>query len=101
MNVVWLVVAASALLGLATGLGLRVWAMVPVSLAVALVSAWVANSQGFGFTDGVLAVMACLFVCQAAYIAVWITGQGPEKFLADDAIDDKPDDDREDGIGDK
>ncbi|WP_246799485.1 hypothetical protein [Bradyrhizobium sp. CCBAU 51753] len=56
---------ASVLAGLATGLYLRVWALLLVSPAVALLAAIVLQSNGFG----VALVVGSLVACQLAYLA--------------------------------
>jgi hypothetical protein len=103
MNGVWVVLSASALLGLATGLVFRVRAMGPVSLIVALGSAIALNRYGFGFTRGILTVVACLFVSQAAYFAATIFAQRRVEVasLVDGAVDDPPGGDGKRDIGGK
>jgi hypothetical protein len=97
MIVVWVALASSALLGLATGLVFRVWANVIVALLIAFVSAIVLASYGFEFSEGVLVTVACLFVSQAAYfVGVFLDSRaGIGNFLADDVLDDEPSENRE------
>ena len=97
MIVVLVALAASALLGLATGLVFRVWANAIVALLIAFVSAIALHSHGFGFSEGVLVTVACLFVSQAAYfVGVFMESYGGiASFLADEVFDDEPDDNGE------
>jgi hypothetical protein len=60
---------ASAVLGLATGLFLRVWTVAPVSLLIAILSAIFLRSHGFGFAGGVSITVGCLVISQVAYVA--------------------------------
>jgi hypothetical protein len=100
MIIVLVALAASALLGLATGLVFRVWANAIVAPLVAFVSAIALASHGFGFSEGVLVTIACLFVSQVAYFAgLFLDSRvGIANFLADDVFDDEPDNDREQDI---
>ena len=100
MIIVLVALAASALLGLATGLVFRVWANVIVGPLIAFGSAIALASHGFGFSEGVLVTVACLFVSQAAYFGgVFLDSRaGIGNFLAVDVFDDEPDDNREHDI---
>src|SRR3977135_365262 len=101
MIIVLVALAASALLGLATGLVFRVWANVIVAPLIAFGSAIALASHGFGFSEGVLvALVACVFVSQVSYcVAVWGEFRaGISNFLAVDVFDDEPDDNREHDI---
>jgi hypothetical protein len=95
------VLVASALLGLATGLVFRVWANSIVAPLIAFVSATALHSHGFGFSEGVLVTVGCLFVSQAAYFVGMFLGShgGIVNVLADDVFDDEPGDNREREIG--
>ena len=62
--------AASALIGAAAGLRLKVFALVPIALLIALVSAAVLHMNGFGPGSGIVIIIACLGLNQAAYILV-------------------------------
>ncbi|TFV48408.1 hypothetical protein E4K65_12415 [Bradyrhizobium niftali] len=55
-------------MGLATGLFFRVWAMVLVSPATAVLAAIVLQASGFGFFAGVSVIVGCLVVGQIAYL---------------------------------
>jgi len=102
MIIVLVVLAASALLGLATGLVFRVWANVIISPLIAFVSAIALSSHGFRFSGGALVTVACLFVSQVAYLvgAFLVSRARIANFLADDEFDDEPDDNREYDIAD-
>ncbi|SHH50777.1 hypothetical protein [Bradyrhizobium erythrophlei] len=101
MILVLVALAASALLGLATGLVFPVWANAIVGLLIAFVSATALHSHGFGFSEGVLVTVACLFVSQAAYfVGMFLESHaGIADFLSDEAFDNEPDDNRKHGIG--
>jgi len=90
MNGVWVVLAASALLGLAIGLVFRVWAMILISLIIASASAIIANLHGYGLTEGVLTVIACLFVSQATYLVATFMAPPREetRLVTDDVTED-------------
>src|ERR1700730_11077575 len=97
MIIVLVALAASALLGLATGLVFRVWANAIVAPLVAFVSAIVLVSHGFGFWEGVLVRVACLFCSQLGYlVGVFLDSRaGIANFLADVVFDGEPGDNRE------
>jgi hypothetical protein len=98
--IVLVALAASALLGLATGLVFRVWANAIVAPLIAFVSAIALASHGFGFLEGVLVTVACLVVSQFAYLVgvFLVSGAAITNFLADDVFDDEPDNNREHDI---
>jgi hypothetical protein len=100
MIIVLVALAASALLGLATGMVFRVWANVIVGPLIAFGSAIALASHGFGFSEGVFVTVACLIVSQVAYFVVVFLEfrAGIANFLADDVFDDEPDDNREHDI---
>jgi hypothetical protein len=102
MTIVLVALAASALLGLVTGLAFRVWANLIVAPFIAFASAITLSSHGFGFSGGVLVTVACLFVSQAAYLVgvFLVPGGGVKDFLADEILDDEPDDNRKHNITD-
>jgi hypothetical protein len=101
MIIVLVALAASALLGLATGLVFRVWANAIVAPLIAFVSALVLASHGFRFWEGVPVTVACLFVSQLAYlVGVFLDSRvGIASFLTDDVFDDEPRDNRDHEIG--
>ena len=94
MIIVLVALAASALLGLATGLMFRVWANAIVAPLVAFGSANALASHGFGFSEGVLVTVACLFISQLGYLvgAFLVSRASIANFLAEDVCDDDPDD---------
>jgi hypothetical protein len=100
MIIVLVALAASALLGLATGLVFRWWAIAVASPLVALGSAIALAANGFGFLEGVLVTFACLFVSQLAYfVGVSLESRaGIANFLSGNVFDDKPGDNREHDI---
>jgi hypothetical protein len=69
VTIVFTLLIASALLGLVTGLIFRVWAIVLVSLPIAIFSAIFLRAHGYGFAAGVTVIIGCLVICQAAYFA--------------------------------
>lgn len=69
MTIVLLLLVASGIAGLATGLFFRVWALLLVSPATAIVAATVLQSSEFGFWAGIPIVTACLMMGQFAYLA--------------------------------
>jgi hypothetical protein len=97
MIIVLIALAASALLGLATGFVFRVWANAIVAPLIAFVSAIVLASHGFEFWEGVLVTVACLIVSQVAYfVGLFVESRsGIANFLTDDVFDDEPGDNRE------
>ena len=69
VTITFTLLMASAVLGLATGLFLRVWAIAPVSLLIAIPSAIFLHSYGFGFAGGVSITAGCLVISQISYLA--------------------------------
>lgn len=69
MTTVLLLLLASAITGLATGLFFRVWALSLVSPATAILAATVLQTSGFGFWTGIPIVVGCLVTGQLAYLA--------------------------------
>lgn len=63
-----LALLGSAIIGLATGLFFRVWAMVLVSPAIAILAAIILQASDFGFFAGVSVVTGCLVVSQIAFL---------------------------------
>jgi hypothetical protein len=68
MIIVLVALAASALLGLATGLIFRVWANAIVAPLIAFGSAVFLACHGFRFWEGVLVTFTCLFISQLSYL---------------------------------
>jgi hypothetical protein len=69
VTIVFALLIASAVLGLATGLMFRVWAIALVSALLAIVSAVALHIYGFGFAGGVPVIIGCLVISQTAYLA--------------------------------
>lgn len=105
MIVVLVALAASGLLGLATGLIFRVWANLIVAPVVAFGSALAVAlaSPGFSFLQGVLVTVACLSVSQLAYLigVVLASPAGIADHLVEDVPDNQPGHDREHGVAGK
>jgi uncharacterized membrane protein YkgB len=94
---------ASALLGLATGLIFRVWAIAAVSLLIAIASAIILRAHDFGFAGGVSIVIGCLVICQSAYFAgVFIVTRSLNAAnLTQEEVDGDPGGDGEQDVGDE
>jgi uncharacterized membrane protein YkgB len=69
MTIVVTLLITSTVLGLATGLIIRVWVLAVVSVLIAIVSAAVLHRYDFGFAAGVPVVAGCLAISQIAYLA--------------------------------
>jgi hypothetical protein len=84
---------ASALLGLATGRFFRVWALVPLSVLIAVASTISLQARGFDFAEGVPITIGCIVIGQMAYIFAGLVLFGPhgDEDLTQD-VDDDPDD---------
>jgi hypothetical protein len=100
MIIVLVALAASVLLGLATGLVFRVWANAIVGPLVALGSALALASHGFGLLEGVLVTFGCVFVSQLAYLisSFLASPASIADYLADDVSDNQPGENREHDI---
>ena len=68
MDVILLLLAASAIVGLVFGLYFSWIAIVASGLVLAIVSATVLQKEGFGIFAGISTVVACLTVNQLAYL---------------------------------
>lgn len=91
MAVALILLTASAALGIATGLFFQVWALVPVSVLVAILSAISLQARGYGFGGGISIAIGCLVISQVAYIATGLVMFGssrPESSTQE--IDDDP-----------
>ncbi len=64
--------SASALIGATVGLRFRVFVLVPIALVIVLVSAAVLRMHGFGPGTGIVIIVACLALNQAAYLLIHI-----------------------------
>lgn len=80
---------ASGLLGLATSLFFQVWALVPLSVLIAILSAISLQARGFGFAGGVSITIGCLVISQIAYIATGLVMFG--SYRAKNLTQDNPD----------
>ncbi|WP_049819953.1 hypothetical protein [Bradyrhizobium japonicum] len=89
MTTIFLLVLASMIAGLSTGLFFRVWTLLLVSPATALLAATVLQTSGFGFWTGIPIVVACLIVGQVAYVAASLYVHRGELSVQDD-IDGDP-----------
>lgn len=69
MTIAFVLVVASALVGIATGYVLRIWALVVISPLIAVLSAIILRAYEFGMMAGVIIIAICLAVCQLAYFA--------------------------------
>ena len=69
MTIVLILLIASAILGLATGLIFRVWALAWVSPLIAILSTVALHAYDFGFAGGVPIVVGCIVISQVAYLA--------------------------------
>jgi hypothetical protein len=100
MIIVFVAVAASALLGLAAGLVFRVRVHALLVPLIALGSAPALASHGFDFLQGVLVTFACLFVSQLAYLiaAFLATPVSLATSLTNDMSNDGPGDNRQHDI---
>ncbi|WFU72161.1 hypothetical protein [Bradyrhizobium sp. CB2312] len=85
MTIVFCLLLVSGITGLATGLFFRVWALVLVSPAIAILAAIVLQSSNFGFWTGVPIVVSCLLVGQLAYLAGAFHLHRGELSMQDDA----------------
>ena len=93
-----LILFGSAIVGLATGLLFRIWALLLVSPAIAILAAVVLQISGFGFWTGIPIIIGSLISCQLAYmLAAFHLHKG--KSLAQDDIDGGPGQHRQEGIG--
>ena len=76
MGIALVLLAASALIGATAGLRLKVFALAPIALLIALVAAVVLRMHGFEPWSGIVIMVACLVLNQAAYILAQILGLG-------------------------
>jgi amino acid transporter len=103
MALVFLLLLASAILGLATSLFFRAWAMAPVSLLLAVASAIFLHADGFGFAGGVSAIIGCVVASQIAYVVgLFMTSRldKPED-LTQDEVDGDPNNRGEQNVSDE
>jgi hypothetical protein len=76
MDIALVLLVASALIGATAGLRFKVFVLAPIALLIVLVSAAVLRMHGFGSGSGIVIVVACLVLNQAAYVLVQIFGFG-------------------------
>ncbi|MBR0840750.1 hypothetical protein JQ607_11180 [Bradyrhizobium liaoningense] len=69
MTIAFVLIVASALVGIATGYVFRIWGLVVISPFIAILAAIVLRIYDFGMMAGVAVVAICLVVCQLAYFA--------------------------------
>jgi len=89
------------MLGLATGLLFRVWALGMVSLLVVVSSA--IALRGFGFAGGVSVMVGCLVVSQIAYVAggLMVSRADNAEQLTQDEVDGDPNSRGEQNVSDE
>jgi hypothetical protein len=68
MNAIFVLLAVSAILGLALGLRCSWPAILASGLVLAIVSAAILQKAGFGFLAGIAIIVVCLTVNQVAYV---------------------------------
>ncbi|MET4259414.1 phosphotransferase system glucose/maltose/N-acetylglucosamine-specific IIC component [Bradyrhizobium sp. S3.12.5] len=69
MTIAFVLIVASALVGVATGYVFRIWALVVISPSIAVFLAIILRIYEFGMIAGVIVIAICLAVCQLAYFA--------------------------------
>lgn len=70
VTIIFFLLLVSAILGAATGLFFRVWALMLFSPLIAILSATALRLYDFGFAAGVPIIIGCLVVSQLAYLAM-------------------------------
>ena len=88
MAIALILLAASALIGAAAGLHLKALALLPIALLIAIFSAAALHMNGFGSRSGIVIVIVCLILNQAAYLLVQVLGSG---LASDPSLDDVTD----------
>lgn len=69
MTVAFVLIVASALVGIAAGYAFRIWALVVISPPIAVFLAMILRIYEFGMMAGVIVIAVCLAACQLAYFA--------------------------------
>ncbi|MGY3388249.1 hypothetical protein ACVWW6_000840 [Bradyrhizobium sp. USDA 3311] len=69
MTIAFVLIVASALVGIATGCVFKIWALVVISPLIAVFSAIILRAYEFGMMAGVIVIAICLAICQLAYFA--------------------------------
>jgi hypothetical protein len=100
MDIALVLLAASVLIGVTAGIRLKVFALAPIGLLIALVSAAVLHIHGFGSGSAIAIIIACLILNQAAYVLVQFFGfrSRTSELLLDDVTDGEPGHDREQAV---
>ncbi len=98
LSVAAILLIASAMLGLMTGLVFKVWSLIIISPLTAIVSATVLRSYGFGFATGVLVTVGCLVVSQIGYL---VAVMQPYAISIQDECDGAPGDDGQQNVHEK
>jgi hypothetical protein len=79
MEVIFVLLAVSAIGGLVLGFYLSWMAILASGLVLAIVSATLLQNEGFGFLPGIAIIVVCLMVNQIAYlIGVRLSVRGPQ-----------------------
>ena len=79
MEVIFVLLAVSAIGGLVLGTYLSWMAILASGLMLAIVSATLLQNEGFGFLPGIAIIVVCLMVSQIAYlIGVRLSVRGPQ-----------------------
>lgn len=89
MTIAFVLVVASALVGIATGYVFRIWALVVISPFIAIFSAIILRIYEFGMMAGVIVIAICLAVAQLAYFAASYLLHAPN-VSAHDEVDGQP-----------
>jgi hypothetical protein len=89
LTVAFVLIAASALVGIAAGFVFRIWALVVIAPLIAIFSAVVLRVYEFGMVAGVIVIAICLAACQLAYLAATYLLHG-RNISSHDEIDGEP-----------
>jgi hypothetical protein len=97
-----LLLATSALAGLAVGLVGPLWLVAMTTVAVAGIAAFITSSRGYGAWGGIAFTTGCLIACQLCYMAGRFVARqyGFPDLSAQDEIDGEPGNPRQRGIAD-
>ncbi len=98
--IVPVLLSTSALIGATAGLRLKVFVLVPIAVLIALVSAAALHMHGFGPGNGIVIIVACLVVNQAAYVLIQISLRPCSVLSFDEVTDGEPAPDRKQGVDD-
>jgi hypothetical protein len=102
MDIALVLLATSALIGATAGLRLKAFALAPIALLIVIVSAAVLRMHGFGPVSGIVIIIACLVLNQAAYLLVELLGfrSGVSYLSLDDVSEGEPGPGREQAVDD-